>query len=171
MEDGWKYSDEVILQPKLVDPPGECKSDYQICAEIAERLGIGEAYTEGRNEKAWVEYCLDVWRSTRFPDLPTLDEFIEKDLGAWSNPVTKPAIAFEDFRRDPEKHPLNTPSGKIEIFSKQLYDFGNPDEVPAYPEIYSGMGIPISMSLRGRSPREGISPRREGDSPKWQSPL
>ncbi|MCX6066088.1 MAG: molybdopterin-dependent oxidoreductase, partial [Chloroflexi bacterium] len=42
VEDGWKYSDEVILQPKLVDPPGECKSDYQICAEIAARLGIGD---------------------------------------------------------------------------------------------------------------------------------
>ncbi len=66
VEDGWKYSDEVILQPKLVDPPGECKSDYQICAEIAERLGIGEAYTEGRDEKAWVEYCLDVWRLNPF---------------------------------------------------------------------------------------------------------
>jgi 2-keto-4-pentenoate hydratase/2-oxohepta-3-ene-1,7-dioic acid hydratase in catechol pathway len=48
VEDGWKYGDEVILQPKLVEPPGECKSDYRICAELAERLGIGEAFTEGR---------------------------------------------------------------------------------------------------------------------------
>ncbi|PKN94042.1 MAG: dimethyl sulfoxide reductase subunit A [Chloroflexi bacterium HGW-Chloroflexi-6] len=134
VEDGWKYSDEVILQPQLVEPPGECKSDYQICADIAERLGIGAAYTEGRDEKAWVDYCLGVWRATRFPDLPTLDEFIDKNLGAWSNPVTKPAIAFEDFRADPLAHPLSTPSGKIEIFSKQLYDFGNPDEVPAIPK-------------------------------------
>ncbi len=86
--------------------------------------------------------------STRFPDLPTLDEFIEQNLGAWSNPVTKPAIAFEDFRRDPEKFPLNTPSGKIEIFSKQLYDFGKPDEVPPIPEIHSGMGKPIQKMER-----------------------
>ena len=150
VEDGWKYSDEVILQPKLVDPPGECKSDYRICAEIAERLGIGEAYTEGRDEKAWVDYCLGVWRSTRFPDLPTLDEFIEKDLGAWSNPVTKPAIAFEDFRRDPENHPLKTPSGKIEIFSKQLYDLNNPEEFPPIPKYIQEWEIPIFMSLRGR---------------------
>jgi anaerobic dimethyl sulfoxide reductase subunit A len=134
VEDGWKYSDEVILQPKLVEPPGECKSDYQICADIADRLGIGDAYTDGRDEKAWVEYCLSVFRSSRFPDLPTLDEFIEKNLGAWSNPVTNPAIAFEDFRRDPDQFPLQTPSGKIEIFSKQLYDFGNLDEVPPIPK-------------------------------------
>ncbi len=134
VEDGWKYSDEVILQPKLVEPPGECKSDYQICADIAERLGIGEAYTEGRDEKAWVDYCLGVWRATRFPDLPSLDEFIGQNLGAWSNPVTKPAIAFSDFRENPLKSPLSTPSGKIEIFSKQLYDFGNPEEVPPIPK-------------------------------------
>jgi anaerobic dimethyl sulfoxide reductase subunit A len=134
LEDGWKYGDEVILQPKLVEPPGECKSDYRICADIAERLGIGEAYTEGRDEIAWVEYCLDAYRSSRFPDLPTLDEFLEKDLGGWSNPVTKPAIAFEDFRRDPEKYPLQTPSGKIEIFSKQLYDLNSPEEIPPIPK-------------------------------------
>ncbi len=148
VEDGWKYSDEVILQPKLVEPPGECKSDYQICAEIAERLGIGEAYTEGRDEKAWVEYCLSVWRETRFPDLPTLDEFIEKNLGAWSNPVTKPAIAFEDFRRDPEKHPLPTPSGKVEIFSKQLYDFGKPDEVPPIPKYIQEWESPFTAETQ-----------------------
>src|SRR5512147_1390634 len=40
VEDGWKYGDEVILQPKLVEPLGESKSDYHICAELAERLGI-----------------------------------------------------------------------------------------------------------------------------------
>jgi anaerobic dimethyl sulfoxide reductase subunit A len=134
VEDGWKYGDEVILQPKLVEPPGECKSDYRICAEIAERLGIGEAYTEGRDEKAWVEWCLDEFRRRRFPDLPTLDEFIEGNLGAWNNPVTKPAIAFEDFRRDPHNYPLDTPSGKIEIFSKQLYDLNNPEEIPPIPK-------------------------------------
>jgi anaerobic dimethyl sulfoxide reductase subunit A len=151
VEDGWKYSDEVILQPKLVEPPGECKSDYQICSELADRLGIGEAYTDGRDEKAWVEYCLGVWRSTRFPDLPTLDEFLGQNLGAWSNPVTKPAIAFEDFRRDPENHPLNTPSGKIEIFSQQLYNFGNPDEVPPIPKYIQEWENPFDNFRAERS--------------------
>jgi anaerobic selenocysteine-containing dehydrogenase len=53
VEDGWKYGDEVILQPKLVEPLGESKSDYQICAELAEKLGIKEAFTESRDEKGW----------------------------------------------------------------------------------------------------------------------
>jgi anaerobic dimethyl sulfoxide reductase subunit A len=171
VEDGWKYSDEVILQPKLVEPPGECKSDYLICAEIADGLGIGEAYTEGRDERAWVEYCLDVWRLTRFPDLPTLDEFIEQNLGAWSNPVTKPAIAFEDFRRDPEKHPLDTPSGRIEIFSKQLYDLDNPNEIPSIPKYIQEWESPFrkwdaddadSTDFHGENKKE--NPRKSSTS-------
>jgi len=134
VEDGWKYGDEVILQPKLVEPPGECKSDYRICADIANHLGIGNAYTEGRDEKAWVEWCLDRYRETRFPDLPNLETFIEQNLGAYSKPVTQPAVGLADFRLDPQKYPLKTPSGKIEIFSKTLYEMGKSDEIPAVPK-------------------------------------
>jgi anaerobic dimethyl sulfoxide reductase subunit A len=134
VEDGWKYGDEVILMPKLVEPLGQTKSDYRICAEIAERLGIGTAYTEDRDERAWVEWCLDQYRATRFPDLPTLDEFERSNIGVYAKPVTKPAVAFEDFRADPEAHPLDTPSGKIEIFSRRLYAMNRPDEIPAVPK-------------------------------------
>jgi anaerobic dimethyl sulfoxide reductase subunit A len=134
VEDGWKYGDEVILMPKLVEPLGGSKSDYRICAEVAGRLGIGDAYTEGRDERAWVEWCLDRYRATRFPDLPTLDEFERSNIGVYAKPVTKPAVAFETFRADPEKYPLDTPSGKIEIFSQRLYEMNRPDEIPAVPK-------------------------------------
>ena len=134
LADGWKYGDEVILMPKLVEPLGETKSDYRICAELAERLGIGQAYTEGRDERDWVEWILDRYRQTRFPELPSLDEFEASNIGLYTKPVTKPAIALADFRADPQAHPLNTPSGKIEIFSKRLYDMGNPAEIPAVPK-------------------------------------
>jgi anaerobic dimethyl sulfoxide reductase subunit A len=134
LEDGWKYGEEVLLMPKIVDPPGEAKSDYRISAELAGRLGLEQAYTEGRDERGWVAWCLDRYRETRFPDLPTLDELEESNAGVYSAPVETPAVAFADFRKDPEKHPLRTPSGKIEIFSKALYDMDNPEEIPAVPK-------------------------------------
>jgi anaerobic dimethyl sulfoxide reductase subunit A len=146
VEDGWKYGDEVILQPKLVEPPGQCKSDYRICTELAQRLGIEQEFTQGRDEKGWVEFCLDEFRRTRFPELPTLVEFIERDLGAWTRPVTVPAIAFAEFRADPVKHPLNTPSGKIEIFSRQLYDLNNPEEIPPIPKYIQEWESPFTSS-------------------------
>lgn len=134
VEDGWKYGDEVILMPPLVKPPGECKSDYRICAEIASRLGIGEAYTEGRDERGWVEWAIEQYRQTRFPGIPALDDFEASNAGVYSVPVEQPAVAFADFRRDPQAYPLPTPSGKIEIFSKTLYDMKRPDEIPALPK-------------------------------------
>jgi anaerobic dimethyl sulfoxide reductase subunit A len=134
VEDGWKYGDELLLMPKLVEPLGETKSDYRICAELAERLGIGHKYTQGRDEREWVEWILDRYRDARFPDLPTLDEFEASNIGVYAEPATEPTVAFTGFRADPEAYPLNTPSGKIEIFSKQLHDLGRPDQIPAVPK-------------------------------------
>ncbi|MDD8026195.1 MAG: molybdopterin-dependent oxidoreductase, partial [Acidobacteriota bacterium] len=132
--DGWKYGDEVLLMPKIVDPPGEARSDYRICADIAARLGLGDAYTEGRDERGWTAWAIDELRRTRYPGLPSLDEMEQSNAGVFALPISKPAVAFADFRRDPVKHPLPTPSGKIEIFSIKLHDLGRPAEIPAVPK-------------------------------------
>ncbi len=132
--DGWKYGEEVLLMPKIVDPPGEARSDYRICADIAARLGLGDAYTEGRDERGWTAWAIDELRRARYPGLPSLDEFEKSNAGVYALPVTKPAVAFADFRRDPVKHPLPTPSGFIEIFSKRLFDMKRPAEIPALPK-------------------------------------
>jgi anaerobic dimethyl sulfoxide reductase subunit A len=133
VEDGWKYGDEVLLMPRLVAPPAECRTDYRICADVAERLGLGEAYTEGRDERGWVEWALARFRATRFPDLPSLDEMETSNRGVHSRPVTEPAVALADFRADPVAHPLPTPSGRIEIFSTALHDMDDP-HIPAVPQ-------------------------------------
>ena len=41
-------------------------------------------------------------------------------------------MLFEDFRADPEKHPLKTPSGKIEIGSETIAKLGY-DDCPPHP--------------------------------------
>jgi anaerobic dimethyl sulfoxide reductase subunit A len=134
LQDGWKYDDVLLFMPQLVKPAYESKSDYRICAQIAEKLGIGPEYTQGLDERDWVDVILDVYRQKRYPDLPTVDEFVATNIGAYRMVVPDPAIAFADFRKDPEKYPLDTPSGKIEIFSKTLFDMGNPEEIPAVPK-------------------------------------
>jgi anaerobic dimethyl sulfoxide reductase subunit A len=148
LEDGWKYGDEVILMPQLVEPLGESKSDYRICAELARRLGIEAAFTEGRDERAWIEWILERYRETRFPDIPALDDFEASNAGVYANPVTKPAIAFEEFRLDPERYPLDTPSGKIEIFSKTLFDLKRPEEIPPIPKYIQEWESPFGPEAR-----------------------
>jgi anaerobic dimethyl sulfoxide reductase subunit A len=134
VEDGWKYGDEVFLMPKIVDPPGDARSDYRICADIATRLGLGDRYTEGRDERGWVEWSLTRLRESRYPGLPSLPEFETSNAGVFLRPPAQPAVAFADFRADPAAHPLATPSGRIEIFSAALHALGRPAEIPAVPK-------------------------------------
>jgi anaerobic dimethyl sulfoxide reductase subunit A len=147
VEDGWKYGDEVLLMPKAVEPAGETKSDYEVCAEIADRLGLGGGFTEGRDERGWVEAALTFFRAT-YPKVPGLAEFESSNAGVFSVPVTKPAIAFADFRQDPARFPLSTPSGKIEIFSVALHAMGKPDEIPAVPKYIQEWESPFGPEAR-----------------------
>ncbi len=134
LQDGWKYGDEVILNPKILEPPYETKSDFQICTELARRFGVEEQYTENRTERQWIEWALGRYRSSRFPEVPSLDQMEKENHGVYSVPVTNPKVAFRDFRRQPDEYPLNTPSGKIEIFSRRLFEKNKPDEIPAVPK-------------------------------------
>lgn len=147
-EDGWKYGDEVILMPKVVEPLGECKSDYQICADIATKLGFGDQYTEGRTERDWIAWVLEQYKATRFPDVPMIDEFEKSNIGVFTNKITKPAIAFEAFRADPEANPLDTKSGKIELFSSTLFDMGRPDDIPAVPKYIQEWESPFGPEAK-----------------------
>ncbi len=134
VEDGWKYGDEVFLMPKLVEPPGHARSDYRICADIAAKLGIGDMYTEGRDERDWVEWSLARLRDSRYRGLPTLTEFEASNAGVFVRPPSDDGVAFAAFRADPSASPLATPSGRIEIFSSALAALGMPAAVPAVPK-------------------------------------
>ena len=148
LADGWKYGEELLLMPMVVEPLGECKSDYRICANLAERLGIGEAYTEGRDERGWVAWLFDEYRRRWLPGLPPLDELEASNRGVYCVPVTKPEISFEAFRADPEAHPLATPSGKIEIFSQRLHQMDRPDDIPAVPKYIEEWESPFSEEAK-----------------------
>lgn len=118
----------------------ERRGAWEVCVELAKRWGIEDAFTEGRTEGEWIRrlYEGDRERST---GLPTFDRLLEEGL-AWRADRTEPFVALADWRSDPDAHPLDTPSGKIELFSEQLAAAaealrGTPDEgaitpIPTY---------------------------------------
>jgi anaerobic dimethyl sulfoxide reductase subunit A len=108
-------------------------------------LGVREVFTEGLDERGWVNRILEQYRNNRFPEVPLVDEFEESNIGAYTKTVNEPKVAFTDFRRDPDKFPLNTPSGKIEIFSKELFEIGNPDEIPPIPKYIQEWESPFGI--------------------------
>lgn len=157
LEDGWKYGEEVILMPKVTEPLGESKSDYRICADIAAKLGVEDKFTEGKDERQWIEQFIEYYRKNGFPEIPTIDEFEESNIGVYAKTVSKPKIAFEQFRKDPANNPLPTPSGKIEIFSKRLFEMDKPDEIPAIPKYIQEWESPFGDEAK-KYPLQVVGP-------------
>ena len=63
--------------------------------------------------------------------LPDFDTFWERGLVEVPEP-DHPIVAFSAFRDDPVAKPLNTPSGRIELFSAGIAAFGY-DDCPGHP--------------------------------------
>ena len=118
----------------------ERRGAWEACCDLAKRWGIEDAFTEGRTEGEWIRHLYEGDRE-RSTGLPTFDRLLEDGL-AWRADRAEPFVALADWRSDPDAHPLDTPSGKIELFSEQLAAAaealrGTPDEgaitpIPTY---------------------------------------
>jgi biotin/methionine sulfoxide reductase len=126
--DGW-----LVAMHKAVDPPGEARSDHAILAGLADRLGVGAAFTEGRSERAWLADLYErlVQRLERAgASAPSFDAFWRE--GSLELPEREgDQVLLAEFRADPEAHPLRTPSGRIELFSETVAGFGY-DDAPGH---------------------------------------
>ncbi|MDO5790950.1 MAG: molybdopterin-dependent oxidoreductase [Coriobacteriia bacterium] len=96
----------------------ERRGAWEVCVELAKRWGIADAFTEGRTEGEWIRHLYEGDRE-RSTGLPAFDRLLEDGL-AWRADRAEPFVALADWRSDPDAHPLDTPSGKIELFSEQL---------------------------------------------------
>ena len=127
--------DRFIMAMKQAIPPvGGARNDHDICADLAEIFGKRQAFSEGRGELDWVRLLYDDTRqksATRGVELPTFETFWERGY-VEIPPPDAPFVALEAFRGDPGRHRLDTPSGKIEIFSETIAGFGYED-CPGHP--------------------------------------
>jgi anaerobic dimethyl sulfoxide reductase subunit A len=132
------YMGYGILASKAIEPMYDCMSIYDICSEIAKRLGVEQEFTEGRNQEEWLRFLYAGVRENN-PDLPDYDAMKERGIIKMANPGDH-AIAYKSFREDPTSNPLNTPSGKIEIFSSALDEIGKTWELPE-GDVISGLPL------------------------------
>jgi biotin/methionine sulfoxide reductase len=124
----------IFAMRKAIEPAGEARSDFDIFRALAARLGYEQTFTEGRDEMAWCQWIYDRVRAgaaDKGVELPGFQQF-------WTEghvelpPPAHDFTLFEDFRRDPDRHPLKTPSGRIEITSETIAGFGY-DDCPMHP--------------------------------------
>jgi biotin/methionine sulfoxide reductase len=124
----------LMKMEQAIEPVSEARNDFDVFAALAARFGTLEAFTEGRDEMSWLRHLYETTRdNARAVDvaLPDFDTFWQTGYAEVS-PPSEPFVIFADFRADPERHPLKTPSGKIEIFSETIAGFGY-DDCPGHP--------------------------------------
>ncbi|MEI4472426.1 molybdopterin-dependent oxidoreductase [Frigidibacter sp. MR17.24] len=120
--EGW-----MVASRALAAPFAEARDDFAILSEIAAKMGVAQAFTEGRSAEDWLRHLYDETRGrwqAKGVDLPGFDAFRARgliDLSPWDEPDR---VFLSSFRADPAGQPLTTPSGRIEIFSDRIAGFG-----------------------------------------------
>ncbi len=135
----WVLYNHQVVQPLFEDQPS-----LWIAEQLADRLGLGDAFRDGhQTPDDWMQ---DMVASAQknYSDFPSLTDF--KKVGIYKVSSNKPVIAFADFRADPVANPLATQTGKIEIYSPFLASQNDPKEIPAIPKYipeWEGVSDPL----------------------------
>ncbi len=125
----------ITPMPRAVAPWQQSRHDFDVFCALAERLGFGERFSEGRDEMAWVRHIYDESRARAAAariEMPDFETFWEGEHFSMADNYPEQQFLLEAFREDPERSPLGTPSGKIEIFSATIDSFGYAD-CPGHP--------------------------------------
>ncbi|WP_153916710.1 DMSO/selenate family reductase complex A subunit [Shewanella sp. TC10] len=112
----------ITAMKAAVDPIWDCKSMYQVSAMIAEAMGVGAAFTEGKTEDEWLE---ELYQQTRdnsknlgvSPAFPATYKEAQ-EIGFFRKNMENRNVALQGFVNGGDA--LATPSGKIEIHSAEL---------------------------------------------------
>jgi len=125
----------LCAQHKASEPPNGSRTDFEVFCGLAERLGFGAEFSEGRSADEWVRHLYEMTRaglSARDISVPPFEEFWSQGRVRMPVPSQPPAGDLLAFSRDPDAAPLATPSGRIELFSQTVASFGY-DDCPGHP--------------------------------------
>ncbi len=121
----------VRAMHQAIPPQGQARNDHDAFADLADAAGFRDRFTEQRDEGAWLRFLYEKWRTAcaRFGfDAPDFDRFwAEGHVEMPPVPPGEEYTQFAEFHADPEANPLDTPSGKVELFSETIAAMNLPD--------------------------------------------
>lgn len=124
----------VVAMHRIAPPHGLARDDYDIFADLAERLGRRDAFTEGRTSGQWLRHLYERTRAglaEKGLEAPDFDTFWERGELMLPQQADDGGI-LRAFRDDPDGRPLPTPSGKVQIHSTAIAGFAYAD-CPGHP--------------------------------------
>jgi cysteine desulfurase NifS len=123
------YGPIFRLREKVIEPVGEARNDYLIMAELAKRLGYGDLYPQ--TEEEMIRLALD-GSGYSLEDI--------RSAGGWVK-IPSPMMAYKKWEkgelREDSEPGFDTPTGKFEIWSTVLEDYGY-EPLPKYVEPTEG---------------------------------
>lgn len=126
----WSYGQHIFLSQKVVEPLYGSLTEFEWMTMLAKELGIEQEFTEGKTQDEWVKWMIEESKQ-KDPDFPSFEEMKKNSVYKYKdNKIVKFKKQIEDF----ENNPFSTPSGKIELFSKDLWDMNRPEDIPAIPK-------------------------------------
>lgn len=107
----------------LYEPKFERREIYEVCGELAKRLGVYDKYSEGGlTREDWCRKLYDELREEAGEDydLPTYDEGVA--MGTFTYDIA-PSTKVDPFIQDPDANPLKTKTGKAQIYSPEIAEY------------------------------------------------
>jgi len=124
------YGPIFKLREKVIEPVGEARNDYLIMVGLAERLGYGHLFP--RTEEDMIRFAL---QGSGY----TLEDV--RSVGGWVR-ISTPMPEYKKWQkghlRKDGKPGFDTPTGKFEIWSTILEDYGY-EPLPKYIEPKEGL--------------------------------
>ena len=113
---------------QVVAPVGEALDDFEIFRRLAELCGVELGFTEGMEP---MDYVQATYEKSSAANIMPFEEFWEKGVVTLPTPEAAHSwVRHGDFRADPVKNPLHTPSGRIEMYSATIEKMNLPDCPP-----------------------------------------
>ncbi|MUK69256.1 molybdopterin-dependent oxidoreductase [Aliivibrio fischeri] len=139
LSSGGTYSnDKIYAMRQVIKPYGESLDDFEIFRKLAEIFNVEEKFTDGLAFD-------DILKRAYHASSATLsfDEFWKNGVALL--PVPQEAnqwVRHGDFYQDPDKHPLHTTSGKIELYCQDIanFDVQNCPPMPTFLEPFEYLG-------------------------------
>ncbi|MEU8872164.1 molybdopterin-dependent oxidoreductase [Streptomyces javensis] len=146
----------VQLRPRMLDPLGESRSDLDIVFDLANRLGLGDAFFGGDIQAAW-NHQLE-------PLGLTVDE-LRAAPGGMDVPLPMRYRKYAETAPDGQVNGFATPTGRVELYSQRLLDHGySPLPESAGPPTDPDLPLTLSCAKNGyfcHSQHRGLSSLRK----------
>ena len=120
--------DKVYAMKQIIAPQHDALDDFEIFRRLSALLGIEYAFTEGKTP---ADYIKDAYNTSSAAKDTPFEKFWQDGMARIPMPPeANKWVRHADFRADPVKNALHTPSGKLEMYSSTIDKMNIPDMPP-----------------------------------------